>query len=261
MEIDYEAILNKVVEQLYLWAPRVVAAIAIYFFGKWTAKIIRSIIRKMLRRANQADMLVGFLSNIVYGLLLAFVVIAALQRVGVPMTSAVAILGAAGLAIGFALQDSLSNFASGVMVVLFRPFKIGDFVEAAGVTGVVQEIQIFVTVLKTGDNKKMIIPNGKIFGGNITNYSANDTRRVDLVFGIGYADDLLKAKQVLERIVNAHKLVLKDPAPAIAVTELARNRVNFKVRPWVKAGDYWTVHDELTETVKLELDKEGLSAR
>jgi len=260
MPINYEEILKEVVEQLYLWAPKVLAALAIYFFGKWTAKIIRSIIRKMLRRANQDDMLIGFIGNIVYGMLLAFVVIAALQRVGVPMTSAVAVLGAAGLAVGFALKDSLANFASGVMIVIFRPFKIGDFVEAGGVSGVVQEIQIFVTVLKTGDNRKMIIPNGKIFAGSITNYSSHDTRRIDLVFGIGYTDDLLKAKQVLERIVKAHPLVLKDPAPAIAVTELARNRVNFKVRPWVKAGDYATVHDELTETVKLELDKEGLSA-
>jgi len=157
------------------------------------------------------------------------------------------------------MQDSLSNFASGVMLIIFRPFNNGDFVEAGGATGVVEKIQIFSTIMKTGDNREIIVPNGAIFGGVITNYSARDTRRVDMVFGIGYDDDLLKAKQILKDIIAADDRILQDPAPAVAINDLGDSCVNFKVRPWVKAADYWDVLSDVTESVKLTFDKEGIS--
>ena len=190
----------------------------------------------------------------------------ALNAVGHFFTPAIApvllnlcIIAAAGLAVGFALQGTLGNFAAGVMLIVFRPFKIGDFIEAGGVTGTVEEIQIFCTIIKTGDNKKVIVPNSDIGGGTITNYSAKPTRRVDMVFGIGYEDDIKKAKQVLERILKADERILKDPAPVIAVSELADSSVNFVVRPWVKSSDYWGVFWDTHETVKVEFDKEGIS--
>jgi small conductance mechanosensitive channel len=195
----------------------------------------------------------------VYYALLIFVVIAALGQIGIQTASFVAIVGAAGLAIGLAMQGSLSNFAAGVLIIIFKPFKIGDFVEMAGTAGVVENIMIFTTEMKTGDNKKIIVPNSSVLGGVITNYSANDTRRVDLVMGIGYNDDIDKAKQVLEEIINADERILKDPAPLIAVSELADSSVNFAVRPWVKSADYWAVYFSLNETVKKRFDQEGIS--
>jgi small conductance mechanosensitive channel len=190
---------------------------------------------------------------------MVFVIIAAINTLGVQTTSFIAVIGAAGLAIGFALQGSLANFASGVMLIIFRPFKAGDFVEAGGTSGAVEAIHIFNTVLKTPDNKKVIIPNSKVTGDNIVNYSAKDTRRVDLVFGIGYEDDIRKAKQTLEQIVASDERVLKDPAPTIAVSELGDSSVNFVVRPWVNTADYWSVYFDLTEKVKLTFDDQGIS--
>jgi small conductance mechanosensitive channel len=212
----------------------------------------------MIKRGVDA-MLASFMSSIAYILAAAFIVIAALGHLGIQTTSLVAIIGAAGLAIGLALQGSLANFASGVMIIAFRPFKVGDFVEAGGAVGVVEGIQIFSTQMKTGDNKTIIIPNANITNSNITNYSTKDTRRVDLVFGIGYDDDIKKAKQILEDIVTNDERILKDPAPVVAVSELADSSVNFIVRPWVNAADYWAVYWDLTETVKLVFDKEGIS--
>jgi len=234
-------------------------AAAILFGGIWLAKQIKKYIVLMMERRNVDALLASFTSNIAYVALVAFVVIAALSKLGIQTTSFVAIIGAAGLAIGLALQGSLANFASGVMIIAFRPFKVGDFIEAGGVSGVVEGIQIFSTQMRTGDNKAMIIPNANITGGNITNYSAKDTRRVDMVFGIGYDDDIKQAKDVLLELIADDERILKDPEAVVAVSELADSSVNFVVRPWVNAADYWGVMFDFTEAVKLRFDKEGIS--
>jgi small conductance mechanosensitive channel len=171
----------------------------------------------------------------------------------------IALIGAAGLAVGLALQGTLQNLASGVMLIIFRPFNDGDFIEAAGVSGVVEEIGIFTTTMRSGDNREIIIPNGEIFGGTITNYSKRSTRRVDMVFGIGYDDDIKKAKNIIQGILDADERVLKDPAPLIAVGELADSSVNFNVRPWCKTGDYWCVYFDTHENIKLAFDEQGIS--
>jgi small conductance mechanosensitive channel len=191
--------------------------------------------------------------------IMALVVISALGQLGVNTTSFAAIIAAAGLAIGFALQGSLGNFAAGIMLIIFRPFKAGDFVEAGGVAGVVEDVQIFATKIRTGDNKEITVPNGAITGSSIVNYSAKPTRRVDMVFGIGYDDDIKRAKEILEQVVTSDQRVLSDPAPTIAVSELADSSVNFVVRPWVNSGDYWPVLFDITENVKLEFDKQSVS--
>lgn len=234
-------------------------AAAILFGGIWLAKQIKKYVVLMMERRNVDALLASFSSNIVYVALVAFVVIAALSQLGIQTTSFVAIIGAAGLAVGLALQGSLANFASGVMIIAFRPFKVGDFIEAGGVAGVVEGIQIFSTQMRTGDNKAIIIPNAGITGGNITNYSAKDTRRVDMVFGIGYDDDIKKAKDLLLELIADDDRILKDPEAVVAVSELADSSVNFVVRPWVKSADYWGVLFDLTEAVKLRFDKEGIS--
>ncbi len=234
-------------------------AAAILFGGIWLAKQIKKYVVLMMERRNVDALLASFSSNIVYVALVAFVVIAALSQLGIQTTSFVAIIGAAGLAIGLALQGSLANFASGVMIIAFRPFKVGDFIEAGGVAGVVEGIQIFSTQMRTGDNKAIIIPNANITGNNITNYSAKDTRRVDMVFGIGYDDDIKKAKDVLMELIADDDRILKDPEAVVAVSELADSSVNFVVRPWVKSADYWGVMFDFTEAVKLRFDKEGIS--
>ena len=241
------------------WLKTFVAAILIFIIGRWISKIIVKVIRKAMGRAELDELLVNFVASIVGGILVLFVVMASLDKLGVNTSSFLALIGAAGLAVGFALQDSLQNFASGVMLIVFRPFRTGDFVEAGGVTGVVERIQIFSTILKTGDNREIIVPNGGIFGGAITNFSARDTRRVDMIFGIGYDDDLLKAKSILNAIVAADERILKDPAPAVAINDLGDSCVNFKVRPWVKSADYWNVLSDITEKVKLTFDQEGIS--
>jgi len=194
-----------------------------------------------------------------YYTLMAAVIIATINQLGVQTTSLLAVVGAAGLAIGLALQGSLSNFASGVMIVLFRPYKVGDVIEAGGVTGSVIEVQIFTTIMKTPDNKKIIVPNSQVMAGEITNYSANPTRRVDLVAGCGYDDDLDKVRGVLEGIIAADDRILSDPAPTIAISELADSSVNFVVRPWVNSADYWGVYFDLTEQIKKRFDAEGIS--
>jgi small conductance mechanosensitive channel len=234
-------------------------AAAILIIGLWLAKRIKNIISKIMIKHGVDAMLASFVSSIAHILIVAFVLIATLGHLGIQTTSLVAIIGAAGLAIGLALQGSLANFASGVMIITFRPFKVGDFVEAGGAAGVVEGIQIFSTQMKTGDNKTIIIPNANITNSNITNYSSKDTRRVDLVFGIGSDDDIKKATQILEDIVSNDERILKDPAPVVAVSELADSSVNFIVRPWVNSADYWVVYWDLTETVKLVFDKEGIS--
>jgi small conductance mechanosensitive channel len=227
--------------------------------GRLGAKLISKLIKRVIRKSSWGDIAATFIGNIVYYALLAFVIITALNKLGLQTTSFVAILGAAGLAIGLALQGSLSNFASGAMIVIFRPFKVGDFVEAGGATGIVEEIQIFNTILKTPDNKVVIVPNSQITGGKITNYSQKPIRRVDLVFGIGYDDDILQAKKLLQEIVEADERILTEPPTKIAVSELGDSSVNFAVRPFVKTADYWDVYFDLTEKVKLKFDEAGIS--
>ena len=246
-------------ETITTLVTNIVIAAAILLGGIWVAKQIKKYIVVVMERRNTDALLASFTSNIAYVALVAFVIIAALGQLGIQTTSFVAILGAAGLAIGLSLQGSLSNFASGVMIIAFRPFKVGDFVEAGGVAGVVEGIQIFSTQMRTGDNKAIIVPNSNITGGNITNYSAKDTRRVDMVFGIGYDDDIKKAKGILMELIEADDRILKDPEPMVAVSELADSSVNFVVRPWVKTDDFWGVKFDYTEAVKLRFDKEGIS--
>ena len=241
------------------WAINIALAIAIFIVGKIVVNILVGVLRKLLGKSKMDEILINFVTSIIRAVLLLFVVIAALDQLGVDTTSLIALLGAAGLAVGLALQNSLQNFAAGVMLIVFRPFKAGDFVEAGGVSGVVESIGIFSSIFRTGDNREVIIPNGAIYGGTIINYSARETRRIDMVFGIGYDDDIKKAKDLLQKIVTSDERVLSDPAPVIAVGELADSSVNFIVRPWVKSGDYWAVFWDLTEKVKLEFDAAGIS--
>ncbi len=241
------------------WGLKIVAALAILVIGNWLAKKIAAIFVKMMER-NEIDVtLTKFLKNIIYYALLTAVVIAAAGQLGINTTSFLTVVGAAGLAIGLALKDSLANFSAGVMLILFRPFKVGDVVNVAGETGTVEEITIFNTVMNTADNQKKIIPNGIVASGTITNITANDTRRIDMVFGIGYEDNIKAAEQVFTEIITAESRVLSDPKPTIAVAELADSSVNFVVRPWVKTVDYWDVKFELTEKIKLALDEAGIS--
>jgi small conductance mechanosensitive channel len=234
-------------------------ALVIFIVGRIVAKIVTSGVRKALARTEMEDTLERFLCNILYAVLMVVVVIATINQLGVQTTSLLAVLGAAGLAVGLALQGSLANFAAGVLIVGFRPYKVGDFIEAGGVSGTVEEVQIFTTVLKSPDNKTIIVPNSQVMAGEIVNYSTKDTRRVDLVAGCGYDDDLDKVTRVLQDIVNGDERVLKDPAPTIAVSELADSSVNFVVRPWVKSADYWGVYFDLTETIKKRFDQEGIA--
>jgi small conductance mechanosensitive channel len=216
----------------------------------------------MLKAMQKGDMditLRRFVANLARMLLMLFVIIAAIHQLGIQTASLIALLGAAGLAVGLALQGSLSNLAAGVLIVLFRPYKVGDWIEGGGVSGAVEEVQILTTVLKTGDNKRVIIPNSQIMGTTITNYSANETRRVDLVVGVSYGDDLDKVRTELEGLVAADERVLKDPAVTIAVSELADSSVNFVLRPWVKTADYWGVYFDLTEAIKKRFDEVGIS--
>lgn len=235
------------------------AAVAIFIIGKWVLGFFTRGFEKVLKARNVDPTLVDFGRNLLYFAGMSFVVLAALAKMGIQTASFIAVLGAAGLAVGMALQGSLSNFAAGVMIILFRPYTAGDFIDAGGCKGTVKEIQIFNTVLGTPDNVKVILPNSQALSGSITNYSANDTRRVDLVAGVSYQDDVKKAKKVLEEIVSKNPMVLKEPAPTIAVSELADSSVNFVVRPWVKAKDYWAAYFGLTEEIKIGLEANGLT--
>ena len=255
-KIDIPALIDTYVIP---WGLNILFAIIIFIVGKWLVGVITRLVKKLMTKAHMDKILVNFIGSIISSVLLLFVVIAALDQLGINTTSLIALIGAAGLAIGLALQGSLQNLASGVMLIVFRPFKDGDFVEAGGTMGVVEEIGIFTTKMRTGDNKEVIVPNGQIFGGTITNYSKRETRRVDMVFGIGYGDDMRKAKDVITGIIEADERILKDPAPLVAVAELAESSVNINVRPWVKSGDYWGVYFDLNEKVKMAFDENGIS--
>jgi small conductance mechanosensitive channel len=254
--IDIDALVST---YIIPWGIKIVLALLIFYVGRMVVSITVGLVKKLLHSRDMDDILVSFLSSILRWVLLLFVIIAALSQLGINTTSLVALLGAAGLAIGLSLQSSLSNFASGVMLIIFRPFTKGDFVEAGGATGVIDSISIFTTTMTTPDNKEIIVPNGSILGNNITNYSARPTRRVDMVFGISYDDDIRKAKQLLQEIIAADDRVLPEPAPVIALGELADSSVNFLVRPWAKSEDYWALLWDTTETVKLRFDEAGIS--
>lgn len=254
--LDIQALLN---DYALPWGIKVALALMIFTIGRWVVSAIIRMVKKLLLGRGTDEILVSFLANMMHWVLLLFVCIAALSQLGVDTTSLIALLGAAGLAIGLSLQSSLSNLASGVMLIIFRPFTKGDFVEAGNATGVVEKISIFTTTLITPDNKEVIVPNGAILGNNITNFSARPTRRVDMVFGISYDDDIRKAKQLLEEIIAADDRVLAEPAPVIALGELADSSVNFLVRPWAKSEDYWELQWDITEAVKLKFDAAGIS--
>lgn len=237
---------------------KLAVAFAILIIGKLIAKLISKGVSKLLAHKKVDDTVISFVSSLTYGLAVIIAFIAAISHLGFNTSSLVAIVGAAGLAIGLALQGSLSNFASGILLISFKPFKAGDFVEVAGTAGIVEEIHIFSTQLRTGDNKTVIIPNGSITSGTITNYSRKATRRIDLIIGVSYDADLAKTKEILANVTSNHELVLKDQATTIGVSELADNSVNFVVRPWVKTENYWPVYFGLLETIKVELDNAGI---
>ena len=234
-------------------------AFVIFVVGRMAARAISNAVAKAMTSAKAEETLVKFKKNMLFVAIMVFVVIAAISKMGVETTSFAAVVAAAGLAIGLSLQGTLSNFASGVLLIIFRPFKAGDFIEAGGISGIVEEIQIFCTLMRSGDNKQIIIPNSQVMGTTITNYSTKPTRRVDLVIGVGYGDDLQKVRSVLDDILAKDERILQDPAPTIGVVELADSSVNFAVRPWVNSGDYWPVYFDLHETIKVRFDSEGIS--
>lgn len=241
------------------FAIKAVLAILIFYVGRLVARALTNATRKLLASQKVDEILETFVGNLVYWVLMLFVIIAAINQVGVQTTSLIAIMGAAGLAVGLALQGSLANFAAGVLIVVFRPYRVGDFVEAAGIAGSVVQVQILTTILKTGDNKQIIVPNSQIMGSIITNYSANDTRRADLTIGVSYDDDIDKVRSTIESLVAADDRILDDPPCLIAVSELADSSVNFTVRPWVRSADYWGVKFDMTEAIKKRFDSEGIS--
>ena len=257
--MEVENLVQKIWEILTVYGLRILAAIAILIIGRWIAKALTKAIRRLMETRDIDQTLVKFTANLAYVALLTFVILAAIGQLGIQTTSFIAVLGAAGLAIGLALQGSLANFAAGFLMILFRPFKVGDVIDGAGVTGKVEEIQIFTTKVVTPDNKTVIIPNAKLTSDNIVNWTVKGTRRVDMVFGIGYDDDIDTARDIIKDIIAQDNRILKEPAFQIAVSELADSSVNFVVRPWVKAGDYWDVYFDTTEKVKKTFDEKGIS--
>lgn len=245
-------------DMLINYAIALIIAVLIYWVGSKIAKVISNLVGKLMVKRKLDPVIVSFISSLAYGLLMAFVIIAALSQLGVQTASFIAIIGAAGLAVGLALQGSLSNFASGILIIAFRPFKAGDFIEAGGASGVVESIKLFSTVIRSGDNKEIILPNSAVVGSAIVNYSAKPTRRIDLVIGVSYDADIRHAKKVLTEVVESCDKVLKNPEPLVAVHTLADSSVNFVVRPWVKSSDYWPVYFELMESIKIRLDEEKI---
>ncbi|TXR54622.1 mechanosensitive ion channel family protein [Reinekea thalattae] len=258
MQDIFQGIADTAVEWLQQNTLSFVFSLVILVLGQFVARLVAKATKKIMQRAKVEEILIDFVSGIIYAALLLFFVVAALSQLGVDTTSMVAVIGAAGIAVGLALKDSLQNFASGVLLILFRHFKSGDFVEAGGVMGVVEKITMFSTTMRTIDNKEVVVPNGAIYGDVITNFSARKTRRVDMVFGISYDSDLLKAKQLLQQLIDADERVLAEPEPVIAVGELADSSVNLLVRPWVKTEDYWPFYWDMQERVKLKFDEQGI---
>ncbi len=255
----YEKITGYLAENGVALLLSILKAAAIFFIGRWIANLLAGLVLKAMEKAKIEHTLSQFVRNLLYAGLLAFVIISALNALGVDTASAAVILGAAGLAVGLALQGSLSNFAAGVLMIIFKPVKVGDFVEVGGATGTVKEIAIFNTILAGPDNIRIIVPNSQVTGANIKNYTVNGTRRVDLVIGVSYEDDIKKAKEIMLEVLKADPLVLENPAPFVGVSELADSSVNYVVRPWVKPADYWDVYFGTTEKVKYALEANGLT--
>ncbi|MGM0419095.1 MAG: mechanosensitive ion channel family protein [Thermodesulfobacteriota bacterium] len=256
---NLEAIIEKVWVMGAELGLNLIAAAAIFIIGRWAALFFKKITNKALVRAKVDNTLISFTTNLIYFTLLAFVALASLSKIGIQTTSFIAVLGAAGLAIGLALQGSLSNFAAGVILIILRPFKAGDYIEGGGTAGTVQEINIFTTTLTSPDNKTIIVPNSKLTGDNIINYATQGTRRLDLMFSIGYGDDIDKAKSILADIVNNDSRFFKDPEPKIAVKEHGESSINIVCRPWLKASDYWDAYFDMMEIVKKRFDMENIS--
>ncbi|MCA1779558.1 MAG: mechanosensitive ion channel [Xanthomonadaceae bacterium] len=259
METINEAFATIDTAMLLAWTWQLFAAALIFVIGRWIARMITGSLKRMMSSRGLDIMLVTFLGAILYSVLLIAVVIAALSQLGIQTTPLIAVLGAAGLAIGLALQNSLGNFAAGVMLVLFRPFTKGNFIDAGGTMGTVKEVGIFSTILDTPDNRRIIVPNAQITGGTITNFSAYDTRRIDMIIGVDYSDDLRVARKAIEKVIAEHEKILKEPEPAILLMDLADSSVNFAVRPWVNSDDYWVVRGELMEQIKGALEASGCS--
>ncbi len=243
---------------LLAYGPKVLAAVVVFYVGKWSSKWARRLVERMMKRADVDPMIIGFTSSLVHIGLMVFVVLAALGQLGIQTTSFIAVLGAAGLAIGLAFQGSLANFAAGFLLIVFRPFKVGDVIEAAGVTGKVEAIHIFTTTLLTGDNKTIIVPNAKLGNDNIINYSKQARRRVDITVGVAYDSDLKEVRKVLEEVVESDERILAEPQPQVVVGALADSSIDFFVRAWTRTGDYWGVYFDLNERIKNALDAAGI---
>ncbi len=256
--VNVQSLLSQLTTLGTTYGLQVIGAIVILIVGRIAAGIGRNLVKKLLIKAKQEASIVSFVGSLSYVAILAFAILAALAKFGIQTASFVAVLGAAGFAIGFALQGSLGNFAAGVLILVLRPFKAGDYIDSAGVSGTVRGIHLFTTVLATPDNIKIMVPNGKIFGDIIKNVSGYDTRRIDLVVGIGYASSIQKAIEVVMDLIQADKRILSDPVAQIAVSELADSSVNLVVRPWVKAEDYWTVRFDLTRKIKEAFDANNI---
>ncbi|MCG6188765.1 mechanosensitive ion channel family protein [Maribellus maritimus] len=250
---------EKFSDIILFYGPRLVGAIITLIIGWWIIKVIQKALRKGFEKREMDPSLRGFLNSMIGILLKTMLIISVVGMLGVQMTSFIAVLGAAGLAIGMALSGTLQNFAGGVMILLFKPFKVGDFIDAQGHKGIVNEIQIFNTILKTPDNKTIIIPNGGLSTSSMVNFSAEPKRRVDFLFGIGYGDDVDKAKEVLRTLIDKDERILKEPEPFIAVSELGDSSVNIVVRVWAEASNYWGIYFDMTENVYKTFDKEGLN--
>jgi small conductance mechanosensitive channel len=252
-------LLEKIQAMGMEYGVKIVGAVIILIVGFWVAKMIKKGITKVMEKRGIDPTLISFVSSMLFVVMKIFVIVAALEKLNIKTTSFIAILGAAGLAVGLALQGSLANFAAGVLMIIFKPFKLGDFIEAGGTTGAVVDIGIFTTTINSPDNKKMIVPNGAVMGGKITNFNANGTRRVDLVAGISYDDDIDKAKSIIKGILEADARILKDPAPTVAVVDMADSSVNIVVRPWCAGADYWGVYFDTTETIKKKFDENDIT--
>jgi small conductance mechanosensitive channel len=257
--VDIDSLLATLQNLATLYGLKILAAIFIFVIGRWIAKMIKKFLGKTMTRSGVDATIIPFVLDLSYVALLIMVIVASLGALGIQTTSLIAVLGAAGLAVGLALQGSLSNFAAGVLIVTFRPIRVGDYFEGAGTAGTVEHIQIFSTTARTPDNKVIIIPNGKLLSDNIVNYSMKEIRRVDMTVGVSYADPIDKVKEVLADILAKDSRILQDPSPTIGLIQLADSSVNFAVRPWVKTEDYWAVYFDLHETIKKRFDAEGIS--
>lgn len=257
--IDLSQASDKAAEIVSLYGLNIIAAILIFVVGRFLANLVTKGLKGIMQRRNVDPSLIGFATGLAHALLLTFVIIAALSRIGIQTTSLVAVIGAAGLAVGLALQGSLSNFAAGVLIIIFKPFRVGDYVVAGGAEGVVEDIGIFTTTVITLDNRTQIVPNSAATSSVIENYSKKGIRRLDIVPGVSYGDDIRKVKKVLEEIIASEPRVLQEPKPFVGVMEMADSSVNFAFRPWVKVEDYWDLYFQFTEQIKLRFDEEDIT--